>query len=297
MLLVSGANGNLARAAIGNLLEMVEPSRIAVFTRTPDTPFAAELRQRGVDVRHGDFDAPDTLPAAFSGVRRALLISTYADNSVRLGQNRAAIEAAKAAGVEHLAYTSLLAAGPEALAEHSQVVHYPTEQALSASGLDYTVLRHALYADILVGDLDDTLGSGVLRRCGGAAACTYIARADLGRSAAAVLAGEGHANRIYNETMARSYTGDEVAAAISRCFGKPVRYEPVAAADWPAYMTSRWGVPEAAARSTIGTMRAIEAGQFDLVTDDYQRITGRPPQDLDEFLTGVKQARKEADGA
>jgi NAD(P)H dehydrogenase (quinone) len=291
MLLVSGANGNLARAVIANLLEMVEPAQVAVFTRTPDTPYAAGLRQRGVDVRHGDFDAPETLPGAFAGVRRALLISTYADNDVRLGQNRAAIDAARAAGVEHLAYTSFLAAGPDALAEHSQLVHYPTEQALAASGLAYTVLRHALYAEILVGDLDETLASGVLRRCGGAAACTYIARGDLGRSAATILAGEGHENRIYNETMAQAYTGDEVAAAIARCFGTPVRYEPVPAADWPAYMISRWGVPEVAARSTVGTMRAIEAGQFDLVTDDYRHITGRLPQSLDEFLAQVKQAR------
>jgi NAD(P)H dehydrogenase (quinone) len=268
-----------------------------VFTRTPETPFAAGLRARGVDVRHGDFDAPDTLPAAFAGVRRALLISTYADNSMRLAQNRAAIDAAKAAGVEHIAYTSFLAAGPDALAEHSQLVHYPTEQALAASGLTYTVLRHALYAEILVGDLTDTLASGVLRRCGGPARCTYIARDDLGRSAAAVLAGEGHENRIYNETMGRSYTGDEVAEAIARCFGKPVRYEPIAAADWPAYMTSQWGVPAAAARSTVGTMRAIEAGQFDLVTDDYERITGRAPQDLDAFLAAAKQAREDSPAA
>jgi len=193
--------------------------------------------------------------------------------------------------VEHLAYTSFLAAGPDALAEHSQLVHYPTEQALAASGLAYTVLRHALYAEILVGDLDDTLASGVLRRCGGTAACTYIARDDLGRSAAAVLAGEGHGNRICNETMERSYTGDEVADAISRCFGVAVRYEAVAAEDWPAYMTSRWGVPEAAARSTVGTMRAVEAGQFDLVTDDYRQITGQPPRSLDAFLADVRASR------
>lgn len=291
MLLVSGANGNLARAVISSLLEMVEPDQIAVFTRTPDTPFASSLRDRGVAVRHGDYDAPETLPAAFAGVRRALLISTYADNSVRLGQNLAAIEAARSAGVEHLAYTSFLAAGPDALAEHSQLVHYPTEQALEASGLAYTILRHALYAEILVGDLEDTLASGVLRRCGGSARCTYIAREDLGRSAATVLAGEGHANRIYNETMVEAYTGDEVADAMSRCFEHPVRYEAVPAADWPAYMIGRWGVPEAAAQSTVGTMRAIEAGQFDLTTDDYEKVTGRPPQELDEFLAAVKHAR------
>jgi NAD(P)H dehydrogenase (quinone) len=119
------------------------------------------------------------------------------------------------------------AAGPDALAEHSQRVHWPTEQAIAASGLSYTILRHALYAEILVGDLDETLANGVLRRCGGSAACTYVARDDLGLSAATVLAGDQHESRILNETMERSYTGDEVADAIGRCFGKPVRYEAV----------------------------------------------------------------------
>jgi NAD(P)H dehydrogenase (quinone) len=291
MLLVSGANGNLARSVIANLLRMTDPGNILVTTRDPASATARELAARGVTVRHGDFDAPETLGPAFAGATRALLISTYADNSERLRQNLAALEAAKAAGVGHVLYTSFLAAGPNALAEHSQRVHWPTEQAIAASGLGYTILRHALYAEILVGDLDDTLATGVLRRCGGGAACTYVARDDLGFSAATVLAGDRQESRILNETMERSYTGDEVADAITRCFGKPVRYEAVSADDWPAYMTEKWGLPPALAASTIGTMRAIEAGQFDLATDDYRTVTGRSPQTLDEFLAGVRAAR------
>ncbi|MGZ3271063.1 MAG: SDR family oxidoreductase [Croceibacterium sp.] len=291
MLLVSGANGNLAQSVIANLLRITDPENILVTTRDPASSSARDLAARGVTVRLGDFDAPETLGPAFAGASRALLISTYADNSERLRQNLTALEAAKAAGVRHILYTSFLAAGPDALSEHSQRVHWPTEQAIAASGLSYTILRHALYAEILVGDLDDTLATGVLRRCGGTAACAYVARDDLGLSAATVLAGNEHENRILNETMERSYTGDEVAAAIARCFGKPVRYEPVTAEDWPAYMTEKWGLPPTLAASTVGTMRAIEAGQFDLVTDDYRSVTGRSPQTLDEFLAGVRAAR------
>jgi NAD(P)H dehydrogenase (quinone) len=291
MLLVSGANGNLARSVIANLLRMTEADNILVTTRDPASANASELAARGVTVRHGDFDAPETLGPAFAGASRALLISTYADNAERLRQNLAALEAAKAAGVRHILYTSFLAAGPDALSEHSQRVHWPTEQAIAASGLSYTILRHALYAEMLVGDLDDTLATGVLRRSVGSAACTYVARDDLGLSAATVLASDQRDNRILNETMERSYTGDEAADAIARCFGKPVRYEPVAAEDWPAYMTEKWGLPPALAASTIGTMRAIEAGQFDMVTDDYRSVTGRSPQTLDQFLAGVRAAR------
>jgi NAD(P)H dehydrogenase (quinone) len=291
MLLVSGGNGNLARSVIANLLQMTDPGNVLVTTRDPASGNAQEIAARGVTVRHADFDAPETLAPAFEGATRALLISTYADNSERLRQNLAALEAAKSAGVRHILYTSFLGAGPEHLSEHSQRVHWPTEQAIAASGLSYTILRHALYAEILVGDLDDTLATGVLRRCGGTAACTYIARDDLGFSAATVLSGDQQENRILNETMERSYTGDEVAEAIARCFGKPVRYEPVAAEDWPAYMTEKWRLPPELASSTVGTMRAIEAGQFDMVTDDYRKVTGRAPQTLDEFLADVCMSR------
>jgi NAD(P)H dehydrogenase (quinone) len=291
MLLVSGANGNLARSVIANLLQLTDPANILVTTRDPASASARELAARGVTVRHGDFDAPETLRPAFAGASRALLISTYADNSERLRQNLAALEAARAAGVRHILYTSFLAAGPHALAEHSQRVHWPTEQAIAASGLSYTILRHALYAEILVGDLDETLATGVLRRCGGTAACTYVVRDDLGFSAATILASDRNESDVINETMERSYTGDEVADAITRCFGQPVRYEAITAEDWPAYMTEKWGLPPALAASTVGTMRAIEAGQFDLVSDDYRAVTGRSPQTLDEFLSGVRAAR------
>ncbi|WP_439648341.1 NmrA family NAD(P)-binding protein [Croceibacterium aestuarii] len=291
MLLVSGGNGNLARSVIANLLRMTDPGNILVTTRDPQSDNARQLAAQGVTVRHADFDAPETLGPAFAGATRALLISTYADNSERLRQNLAGLEAVKAAGVEHVLYTSFLGAGPDALPEHTQLVHWPTEQAIVASGLSYTILRHALYAEIIVGDLDETLATGVLARSLGEKPCTYIARDDLGLSAATVLAGSGRENRVLNETMERSYTGDEVAEALSRCFGKPVRYERIAAEDWPAYMTEKWGMPPSLSASTVGTMRAIEAGEFDLVSDDYRKVTGRSPLSLDEFLEGVKAAR------
>jgi NAD(P)H dehydrogenase (quinone) len=292
MLLVTGANGNLARSVIARLSERVPPGEIAVATRDPGSSSASELAAAGISVRHGDFDDPATLPGAFRDVRKALIISTYSDNSIRLRQNLNALEAAQQAGVAHVLYTSFLGAGPDALPEHTQLVHYPTEQAIIASGLAYTILRHALYAEAMVGDLDATLESGLLQRPCGDAACAYIARDDLGLSAATVLAEDGHENRIYSETMERTYTGDEIAAAIATCFGRPVRYQPVAAEAWPDFMIEQWNFPASLARSTVGTMRAIEAGQFDIVTADYEAITGRAPRSFEQFLADLKRQRE-----
>ena len=292
MLLVTGANGQLAHWVIKNLLELTDASNIAVCSRTTDSPFMEEIRSRGVDVRLGDFDQPETLPGAMAEVSKVLIIPTYATNDVRLAQNLNALHAAKAAGVGHVLYASFLGASADSHAEHSQLVHYPTEQAIIGSGMTYTILRHALYADITVGDLDDTLAKGAFRRPGGKSACSYVAREDLGRSAAMALVNDGHENKLYTETMTRSYSGADIAALMSEVFETPVRYESVAAEDWAAFMTREWGVPEALAKSSIGSMRAVESGEFDIVTSDYQTIVGEPPRDFRHFLVDLKKSRE-----
>ena len=289
MIFVSGANGQFARAVISSVLDAGRGTSLAVGTRDVNSMFARDLAARGVSVRHADFRDPVLMRQALQGVEKALFIPTYDTNDVRLRQNLNALEAAAAAGVRHVVYASFLNAESK-LVEHSRMVHYPTEQAIRASGLGFTILRHALYADLIVGDLQQTLASGVLHRCGGAARCAYIARADLGASAARVLMSEGHAGRTYSETMERTYSGDEVAAELSAVFGKLVRYQAVPAADWPAYMTQNWGVPPELSKSTVGTMQAIEAGEFDIVSGDYREITGRAARSLRGFLESVRDA-------
>jgi NAD(P)H dehydrogenase (quinone) len=290
MIFVSGANGQFARAVIDSILAAGRGASLAVGTRDTNSPFARSLSSQGVAVRPADFRDPGLMRHALQGVDKALFIPTYDTNDVRLQQNLNALEAARAAGVRHVVYPSFLNA-ESARVEHSRLVHLPTEKAIRASGLDFTILRHALYADILVGDLQATLATGVLQRCGGPARCAYVARADLGVSAAQVLMRDEPSGRTYSETMERTYSGDEVAAEMSAVFGTPVRYQPVAAADWPQFMTEKWGVPPELSKSTIGTMQAIEAGEFDLVSPDYREITGRPARSLREFLQALPQAR------
>jgi NAD(P)H dehydrogenase (quinone) len=230
MIFISGANGQLARTVISSLLEARGSDGLVVGTRDTQTPLARELAARGVHVRHADFRDVALMRKALQGVQKALFIPTYDADELRLRQNLNAIEAAKLAGVHHVAYASFLnAASP--LVEHSRLVHYPTEQALAASGLGYTILRHALYADLLVGDIGETLATGAFRRPGGKARCAYVARADLGYSAAQVLMRDEPSGHVYSETMEQAYSGEEVAALMAAVFGRPVRYEPVAAAD------------------------------------------------------------------
>jgi NAD(P)H dehydrogenase (quinone) len=286
MIFVSGANGQFARAVINNVLAAGKGGSLAVGTRDVRSVFAQELHDRGVSVREADFRRPELMRCALDGVSKALFIPTYDSNSERLQQNRNAIDAAKAVGVKHVVYASFLRAESQRV-EHSRLVHFPTEQAIRKSGLAFTLLRHALYADILVGDLQATLASGLLHRPGGTARCAYIARDDLGVSAAQLLMRDEPGGRVYTETMEQTYSGDEVAALMSEVFARPVRFQPVPAADWPNYMTENWGVPPELAKSTIGTMEAVAAGEFDMVSPDYREITGHPARSLRQFLKGV----------
>jgi NAD(P)H dehydrogenase (quinone) len=289
VIFVSGANGQFAQAVIRNLLASGRATSLIVGTRDVHSAFARELVGQGVRVREADFRRPALMRQALDGVETALLIPTYDTNDQRLRQNLNAIEAARDSGVKHLVYASFLRA-ESARAEHSRLVHYPTEQAIRDSGIGFTLLRHALYADILVGDLRDTLASGLLRRPGGRARCAYVAREDLGISAAQVLLRNEPAGRTYTETMEQTWAGEEIAALMSEVFARPVHFQAVPAADWPRYMTENWGVPPELSKSTLGTMQALEAGEFDVVSADYREITGRPARTLREFLAAVRDA-------
>jgi NAD(P)H dehydrogenase (quinone) len=289
MIFVSGANGHFGGSVIRNIIAAGRARDLAVGTRDVDSAFARELKDKGVSVRQADYRQPELMRKALAGVAKVLFIPTYDANSERLQQNMNALEAAKAAGVKHVVYASFLRAELPVV-EHSRLVHLPTEQAIRASGLGFTLLRHALYADIMVGDLQATLASGTLRRPSGTARCAYIAREDLGFSAAQVLMRDEGSGRVYTETMEQTYSGEEVAALMSEVFGKPVRFLPVPATQWPRYMTENWGVPPELSKSTVGTMTAVEAGDFDVVSPDYREITGRPARTMRQFLEGVRAA-------
>ena len=141
---ITGASGQLARLTIEALLERgVDPASLVLVTRSPDA--IADVAAKGATVRPGDFDQPDGLPEAFAGIEKLLLISA-SDIGRRIPQHQAAIDAAKAAGVRHVAYTSL----SNPVAENPAPVtpeHLATETALRESGMAWTFLRNNIYAE------------------------------------------------------------------------------------------------------------------------------------------------------
>ena len=164
-LLVTGASGHLGRQVVELLLD-THAGHIIATTRNPEK--LADLAARGVEVRGADFDDPESLPAAFAGAERLLLISTDAADGTdrRARQHIHAVKAAEQAGVAHVLYTSLINPGPE-----SPILiapdHAATEQALAESALDWTVLRNNMYTDYLLQSLPQAVASGKLTAAAG----------------------------------------------------------------------------------------------------------------------------------
>ena len=193
---ITGAAGHLGRLTAQLVLDRVAPDEVVLVTRRPEA--IADLADAGATVRHGDFDDPASLPAAFAGVDRMLLISTDVLGN-RVAQHTAAIDAAAAAGVGHVIYTSGVNAG-SALPLVVSHEHGATEQAIRDRGLRWTALRNGLYAEFQVAAAARAVASGQLVHNNGDGATAYVSRADCAAAAAAALTGDGHEDRVYDIT-------------------------------------------------------------------------------------------------
>ncbi len=277
MIMVGGASGKLGRRVLQLLLERVDAARVVGLSRTPECV-------HGVAARHADYDDPEGLVRAFAGAERLLLISApMQPGAVRIRQHANAIRAAVRAGVGHVLYTSIARATDPANPAAVAVDHGVTEATLATSGLTYTVLRNSQYAELVLAGAPAALSCGMLLDNCGTGAVSYIAREDCAQVAATLLAEGGHANEVLEVTGAEALTQADVAALLTDLTGVPVRYLPLtdeqAAAD-----LIRIGMPPAEARSYASIGRAIREGFTGHVTDVVERVTGRRPTPVAEFL-------------
>ncbi|GAA3400027.1 NmrA family NAD(P)-binding protein [Paenibacillus hodogayensis] len=219
---ITGAAGKLGSLVCSYLLERVHPSNIIACAREPEQ--AVALAGQGIEVRHADYDQPETLNAAFAGVSKLIFISSsHRDDTVRLRQHAHVVEAAKQAGVKHILYTGFAFPGDGTTPPHP--LHLATERAIAATGLPYTFLRNALYLDFLASfDLEGAVVSGEWTTAPGEWTFNAVSRNDLAQAIAAVAAEPGprHLHRTYELTANRAWTFQDAADALSRLAGKPV---------------------------------------------------------------------------
>ncbi|GAB3172927.1 SDR family oxidoreductase [Myceligenerans halotolerans] len=278
---VTGVTGHLGRLVVGELLDRgVDPHRVVAIARTPGK--LDDLAERGVQVREGDYDRPETLNAALAGVDRLLLVSG-SEIGRRVPQHTAVIEAAKAGGVGRILYTSVLKAG--ATGNPVAPEHVETEKALRASGIPHTILRNSWYVEVYTDQAGQYLQTGKILGATGGALISGAARADYAAAAASALLEDADGDRVY-ELAGPSFTLSDLAAAITQVTDTKVVYEDLAPEAYRAALTGA-GLDAGTTGFLVALDASISAG--DLATDsvDLRQLIGREPASLEEAVRAV----------
>jgi NAD(P)H dehydrogenase (quinone) len=285
-ILVTGATGQLGAKVVEALLASVPAERLAVSVR--DTEKANDLRSRGVEVRQGDFDNPASLDAAFAGVDRLLIVSTQGDNETRIRQHLAAVSAAERAGVGFIAYTSV--ANAEETSLFLAPVHRATEEAIRKTGIPYSFLRNNWYIENEIGTIQGVLAGAPVVTLAGVGKVGWASRGDYAQAAAAVLAGNGHENTIY-ELSGTPITHEDLAAFFSKVLERNVAVQQV---DDETYATiiASVGVPEQVVPILVAIQSAIREGALEVKSNDLETLLGRPATPLSESINEIVNGLK-----
>ena len=288
--MITGATGPLGSAVIDSLLKETSSEHIVALARHADK--AAGLSARGVEVRMGDYSDQASLDKAFGGIDKLYFVSGN-DIAHRMPQHENVVNAARAAGVRQVVYTSFqhkdeTAASPIAFVAAS---HLQTEQLLKASGLVYTILQHGIYADMIpVFAGPRLLETKTLYLPAGDGRTAFAVRTDLAEAGANVLLDTtgGYDNRTLVLTGAEAVSYHEVVKSISDATGQPIVYHSPSLEEFNAALTAA-GVSAGIIGVVAGFATAIKAGEFDEVSRDLEQVLGRKPARTAGFLKAVYQ--------
>lgn len=292
-ILITGASGQYGRQATDMLIEKGLADRLILMTRTPSK--LAERVAQGCEVRHGDYDRPASLAEAAKGAEKMLLISGTRVGA-RVVQHQAAIDAAAAAGVRHILYTSFVGIDDPDNPAEVRHDHIETETAMRASGMAWTALRDAHYADaMLLMAGPGMMASGQWVSNAGDGREAMVWREDCVACAVAALTTPGHENRIYNITGPELQTFDEVAALVREITGCPLVHMKVD--DESQYaMFDAMGIPRRPvddqyvegipwnSDDMVSFGRAIREGYLAIRADDVETLTGRKARSVREMI-------------
>ena len=281
MIAITGATGQLGQLVIEQLLNTVPANQIVAIARNPAK--AEALSQQGITVRQGDYADESTMTSALKGVDKLLLISS-SEVGQRATQHQNVINAAKAAGVKFIAYTSLLHADKSPLGLH--VEHGATEKALAESGIPYALLRNGWYTENYLASAPPALEHGVFIGAAGEGKIASATRADYAAAAAKVISGDGHAGNVYELAGDHAWTLSELAAELSKQSGKNVTYQHMSEADFAAALKGVGlpaGLADMLADSDVG---ASKGGLFD-DSHTLSKLIGRPTTPLSESIKAI----------
>jgi NAD(P)H dehydrogenase (quinone) len=235
---------------------------------------------KGAQVQAAEYGNAEALARGLQKGDRVFMVSLWIGGDTRLDLHRSFIEAAARANVAQLVYLSFVNAGPNAIFSHARE-HGATEQMLRSSGVPWTSIRNSMYADDIPGWFDP---DGVAREPGDEARMSFSYRPELADVIAATLTDPGHEGRIYNITTPDSVSMRELARIASKVTGESYEYAPISDEEW----IERWkaqGRPEWALEAGLTSYEALRAGELDVVSGDYEKVTGRKAATIEQVIT------------
>lgn len=275
---VTAVSGQLGQEIARKLIERTDHASVIGLARTPGN--APEL---GIEVRPGDYDQPDALRTSLAGVDALVLVSGMALPEDRIGQHRNVIEAAKAAGVRKIVYTSIQ--GPEVGTAFSPVVqsNRQTEADIRASGLDWAIGRNGIYIEPDVEYIDSYRAKGDIANSAGDGKCGYTTRSELAHAYAALLTRDELNGQTF-DLNGTPITQAELTRYMNATFGTALTYRSMSAEDYVADRTAELG--DFIGPIIGGIYDGIRRGAFD-APGDYEAATGRPHQSWEDYFTSL----------
>jgi NAD(P)H dehydrogenase (quinone) len=277
--LVTGASGHLGRLAVQSLLAR-GATDVVGGARSPE-----RVEDLGVPVRELDYDRPETIATALAGVESLLLVSASVPGG-RVAQHRAVIDAAAAAGVQHLVYTS----APRATTTDLLVApeHRATEELIAAGGIPATILRNNWYTENYAGTLEQAAATGTVLSSAGEGRVASASRIDYADAAAVVLLdAAAHAGRTYELSGDVAWTFADLAAALTEVLGRTVTLQPLTPDAHRAALLAA-GLDEGTVGFLLAMDASIAAGALDKVDDSLSTLIGRPATPLVEGLRALR---------
>ena len=280
MIIVTGANGQLGRGVVEQLLARIPAERIGLSVRDPEQ--ASGMTDRGVRVRRGDFADPATLTDAFEGATQVLIVSVDELGEAGVARHAAAIDAARAAGARRILYTSHMGARPDSPFAPAPD-HATTEARLRDSGVPFTSLRNGFYVNTARMLVDRALQTGRLTAPPDGPV-SWTAPADLAEAAAVILTGEGELDGPTSPlAIPEAIDLSDLAAIASEVHGREISRVTVTEDEYRDSLVAE-GTPERYAEMFLGMFQASRRGDFATEDATLERLIGRPPTAIRDAL-------------
>jgi NAD(P)H dehydrogenase (quinone) len=287
MIVVTGANGRLGRAVAGALARRGAASKVVLTSRDPAK--LADFTAQGFRTAYADYGDPESLRAAFAGAERVLMISMPGPVEERIPRHRNALDAARAAGIAQLIYTSRVNPTHRSLYSFAPI-HAFSEDYIRELGLPATIVRNNEYAENVVRIIGEATDPDALMLPGATGSVPYIPVADIAKILARLLIEDGHVGKTYELNGPEAIGRDGIAALVARATGRPVRALSIDGDEFAAFMAAR-GRPPFAVEMVRTLHAAIDAGEFATIWPDAERLLGRPPMAISTYLTEMFSAR------